>query len=149
VKKYEADYEDAMATLTLTLQKREQLDEKIESLTERIDALETLIRNADPHKAAAAAGRFVIDQSDTSAQVLVNHIKPQVTQRVRGLLDAAGGPLTCAEINDQLHQLGWQLGPDAQPLALIFGIGRRLVQQGFAVLVEKNGRKAWVRARSK
>ena len=122
------------------LRKREDLDGKIEMLSERVDALETLIRTKDRHK-----GKLILDQQSTPAEATVNVAQPQVTDKVRGLLAAASGPLTASEILDGLKRLGWTFGPEGQPLAFMYGIGRRLVQQGFAVRVDKNGRVAWAR----
>lgn len=139
MKDYEKDYLATMATLAATLQKREKLDEEIESLHRRVSALETLIQMDDRHK-----GKFVLDQQTNPAEAAVNFTKPQVTERVKGLLMAANGPLTSGEIVAQLKQLGWTLGNEGQPLALVFGIGRRLTDQGLASRVQKNGKIAWV-----
>lgn len=144
MKDYEQDLMDATARRTEMLLKREELDTKIETLSERIDALETLVRTNDRHK-----GRMILDQQSTPAEAMVNVAQPQVTDRVRHLLSAADGrPLTASELLAQLKQLGWTISPDGQPLSFMYGIGRRLVQQGFAVRVEKNGRVAWARKTS-
>lgn len=126
--------------LTEALQKREALDAKIEILHKRVQALEILTETNDRHK-----GKPIVDQQTTAVEALVNVAKPRVTERVRGLLAAANGPLTAPEILTQLKQLGWTLNPEAQPLAFMYGIGRRLEQQGFANRVEKDGRVAWAR----
>jgi hypothetical protein len=144
MKDYEKDYLATMATLAAALQKREKLDEEIESLQRRVSALETLIEQDDRHKDDRREGKFVVDQQTNAAEATVNVIKPQVTERVKGLLMAANGPLTSGEIVAQLKQLGWTLGTEGQPLALVFGIGRRLTDQRLAKRVEKNGKIAWV-----
>lgn len=139
MKDYEKDYLAAKETLAAALMKREKLDEEIESLHRRMSALETLIQMDDRHK-----GKLILDQQTNAAEADVNFTKPQVTQRVKGLLMAADGPLTSGEIVAGLKQLGWTLGKEGQPLALVFGIGRRLKDQGLADRVEKNGKIAWV-----
>jgi hypothetical protein len=144
MKDYEKDYLAAMATLAATLQKREKLDEEIESLHLRVSALETLIEQDDRHKNDRLKGKFVVDQQSNAAEATVNFVKPQVTERVKGVLMAADGPLTSGEIVAHLKQLGWTLGKEGQPLALVFGIGRRLVDQKLARRVEKNDKIAWV-----
>ena len=130
---YEKDRQQA-------IDERASLLERLEIVCQRIDALETLIRTNDRHK-----GKLVLDQMTTPAEADVNVAQPQVTESVRGLLTAANGPLTGSELLAQLKQLGWDLGPGSQALSFMYGIGRRLVQQGFATRVEKNGRMAWVR----
>jgi hypothetical protein len=132
---YEKDYEVTMASL-------DTLYRQIESLEERKRALETLIRGAYPHK-----GKLVLDQNTTPVQGLVNVFQPRVTERVKGLLMASAGPLTCGEIYEQLKQLGITIGAKSNPWALIHGICRRLVEQKFAREVDKDGRKAWVLAK--
>jgi hypothetical protein len=140
MKGYETDYQEALKALGDAMQTREKLDEKIESLHTRISALETLIQMDDRHK-----GKLIVDQQTTPAEANVNFVKPQVTQAVRGLLSAAKVPLTSAEIVAGLRRLGWTLGPDGQPLALVFGICRRLVDQEFAEKVDKGGKWAWAK----
>lgn len=128
-----------MAAKEAALRKIEEINVEINGLDERIRALETLIRADHPHK-----GKQVLDKDTTPVQALVNVVKPRVTERVRGLLTAANGPLTSGEIHDRLKQLGWDLPPKSNPWALIHGICRRLVEQQRAREVDKNGRKAWV-----
>ncbi len=139
---YERDYETSMAAKEAALRKIEQINVEVDGLDERIRALETLIRADYPHK-----GRLVVDKDIMPAQALVNVVQPRVTQRVRGLLAAADGPLTCGEIHDRLKQLGLNLHAKSNPWALIHGICRRLVEQQFAREVGKGGRKAWVIAK--
>jgi hypothetical protein len=141
-KAYEKDYEATMTALDTAVRKRDQLDTEIASLTERKEALETLIRAAYPHK-----GRLILDQQTSGASAMVNVSQPKVTEAVKGILMASKEPLTSAEINERLPQFGWKLDPKANPWALIHGIGRRLVDQQFAREVDKGGRKAWVRVR--
>lgn len=144
MKDYEKDWTEATAMLNEALRKREGLDMTIETLSERVAALETLIRTSDRHK-----GRMVLDEQTTPAEAAVNVAQPQVTDRVRHLLSAADGrSLTASELLAQLRQLGWTVAPEGQPLAFMYGIGRRLVQQGFAVRVDKDGRVAWARKTS-
>jgi len=83
------------------------------------------------------------------ARMTVAVVKPTVTERVRHLLSVVDGPLTSGEIHEKLKQLGVQLAEKANPWALIHGICRRLVDQGFAREVDKDGRKAWVLATKK
>jgi hypothetical protein len=137
---YEKDYEKSTAALHAALQKREQLDVEINSLQKRIDALETLISADYP----PGEGRIVLDQINTPAQLIVNVLAPRATQRVRGLLMAAAEPLTSGEIHEKLKHLGLELSEKMNPWALIHGICRRLVSQGFAREVDKDGRKAWI-----
>jgi hypothetical protein len=136
MKGYQGDYAEATAALEAALRKREQIDAEIDSLQERIRALETLIRIAYPVK----------DQRPTRvdpAVVVVTDMK--VTERVRGLLMAASGPLTSGDIQAELRRLGWNVKSEgSNPWALIHGICRRLVEQGFAKEVNKGGRKAWM-----
>ena len=136
MKNYEGDYEETTVALETALRKREEIDAEIDSLQERIRALETLIRIAYPHK----------DRPSTKvdpAVVVVTNMK--ITERVRGLLMASNGPLTSGEIQAKLRQLGWDAkGQGRNPWALIHGICRRLVEQGFAKAVDKGGRKAWM-----
>lgn len=139
MKSYEEDYEKTMAALESALHKREQIDDQIKSLGERMRALEVLIRADYPHK-----GRIVIDANTTPASAVVNLIQPTVTERVRGLLTASSIPLTSGEIYEKLKGMGENLNPKANPWALIHGICRRLVDQEFAREVDKDGRKAWV-----
>jgi hypothetical protein len=140
VKDYERDWMEATKALGDAMQQRERLDETIESLHTRISALETLVRMDDPHK-----GTGLVDQQTTPAQAAVNSVKPRVTEIVKNILASATGPLTSAEIVAHLKSFGWTLGPDGQPLAFVFGIGRRLVDQKFAERVEKGGNIAWVK----
>jgi hypothetical protein len=140
---YEKDYEKSTAALHAALKKREQLDLEINSLQKRIDALATLIGADYPHD----EGRIVLDKVKTPAEFIVNVIAPRATQRVRGLLMAADGPLTSGEIHEKLKQLGLELSEKMNPWALIHGICRRLVSQGFAREVDKDGRKAWIIAK--
>ena len=142
MKTYEKDYEETMAAKEAALRKAEQINFEINVLDERIRALETLIRADNPHK-----GRLVLDQHTTVAQALVNVLQPKATDQVRGLLMATSGPLTSGEIHEKLKLLGVDIGEKANPWALIHGICRRLVDQGFAREVEKDGRKAWVLAK--
>ena len=136
MKSYEGDYEEATAALDAALRKREQIDAEIDSLQEQIRALETLVRIAYPHK-----DRLSIKVDP--AVVLVTNMR--VTERVRGLLMASNAPLTSGEIQEKLRQLGWDAkSQGSNPWALIHGICRRLVEQGFAKEVDKAGRKAWV-----
>jgi hypothetical protein len=139
---YEKDYEATMAAKEAALRKIDQLNVEIDGLDERIRALETLIRADYPHK-----GKQVLDRDTTPAQAIVNVVQPRSTERVRGLLTAASGPLTSGEIHERLKQLGLDLYPQSNPWALIHGICRRLVDQQFAREVEKDGRKAWVLAK--
>jgi len=131
-----------MAAKEAALRRIEQINVEIDGLDARIGALETLIRADYPHK-----GKRVLDKGTTPVQALVNVLQPKVTERVRGLLTAANGPLTCGEIHDELKQLGLDLQPKSNPWALIHGICRRLVDQQFAREVDKGGRKAWVLAK--
>ncbi|MGA8622463.1 MAG: hypothetical protein WB660_28570 [Candidatus Sulfotelmatobacter sp.] len=142
IKTYEADYEATMTALQAAIQKRDQIDGEIASLSDRKEALETLIRAAYPHK-----GRLVLDENMSSVSAVANVAQPRVTEAVKGILMASKEPLTSAEIHERLPQFGWKLDPKSNPWALIHGIGRRLVDQQFAREVEKGGRKAWVRAR--
>jgi hypothetical protein len=144
MKYYEKDYEDTMSALTAALQKRDRLDEEIQRLLTRKDALEKLIESDYPYK-----GEYVLFEGQSPASALVNLVQPTVTQRVRGILTASKYPLTSGEINEQLKNLGEVLNERANPWALIHGICRRLVDQGFAAEVEKDGRKAWVLSTSK
>jgi|SRR5579859_6825955 len=142
MKNYEHDYEDTAAALDKALQSREQIDLEIKSLQERIQALETLIRGDYPHK-----GREVLTADMSPASAIVNLIQPTLTERVRGLLMASKTPLSSGEIREKLAQLGEPLREQTNPWALIHGICRRLVDQGFAREGEKDGRKAWVLAK--
>jgi hypothetical protein len=136
MKSYEGDHEETTAALEALLRKREQIDAEIESLQERLRALETLIRISYPDKDRLPAK---VDP----AVVVVTNMK--VTEKVRGLLMASNGPLTSGEIQEKLGQLGWDAkSQGSNPWALIHGICRRLVEQGFAKEVDKGGRKAWV-----
>lgn len=140
MKNYEADYEETMATMETALRKREKIDAEIDTLQQRIRALETLIQMADPHK-----DRLVLDQKTAVDPAVVVVAKMRVTERVRGLLMVANGPLTSGEIQAKLRMFGWNTGSEgSNPWALIHGICRRLVEQGFAKEVVKGGRKAWV-----
>ena len=125
--------------LESALRKHSELADEINGLQARVDALSKLIETDYPHK-----GRLVIYRDQSPASAIVNVIQPTVTERVRGILMAANLPLTSGEINEHLKQLGQVLNPKANPWALIHGICRRLVDQGFAREVEKSGHKAWV-----
>lgn len=125
--------------LNEALRQRDELDARIETLYARVNALETLIKTNDRH-----GGKLILDQESTVAESTVNVAQPQVTEGVRGILTAAKGqPLTASEILGHLKQLGWEFAPQGQPLAFMYGICRRLVQQGFAIRTEKDGRLAW------
>jgi hypothetical protein len=140
---YDKDYEATMTALTTALHKREQIDAEINALQKRAHALETLIGADYKHK-----GRIVIDQDTTAAGEIVNLIMPGATERIRGLLALKRVPLTSAEIRGYLNQLNEPLvNEKSNPWALIHGICRRLVEQGFAREVDKNGHKAWVVAK--
>ncbi|MFZ3264347.1 MAG: hypothetical protein WA172_10130 [Terriglobales bacterium] len=115
---------------------------KIDSLEQRKGALEILLRDAYPHK-----GRHVIDENTSAAQAIVNVLQPRMTERVKGLLMASSVPLTSGDIHEQLKPLGLVLEAKSNPWALIHGICRRLVDQQFAREVDKDGRKAWIRAK--
>jgi len=132
VKSYEKDYADTMAEIEAVLR-------KLDALQTRANALKTLIQADYPHK-----GKQVVDKDMTPAQALVNVAEPRVTERVRGILTAWGGPLTCGEIHDRLKLTGMDLHAKSNPWALIHGICRRLVDQSFAREVDKDGRKAWM-----
>jgi hypothetical protein len=144
MKSYETDYEATTTALEKVLRDREQFimksNAEIKSLQERVHALETLIRADYPHK-----GRLVIE--DSAASAIVNVLAVTVTERVRGLLMASSVQLTSGEIYERLKQLGENLSAKSNPWALIHGICRRLVDQGFAREVEKDGRKAWILAK--
>ena len=136
MKDYQGDRDEAVAALEVALRKREQIDAEIDSLQERIDAFDTLIRIAYPVKDLRPPR---VDP----AVVFVTNLK--VTERIRGLLMAANCPLTSGEIQAKLQQLGWDAKTEgSNPWALIHGICRRLVGQGFAKEVDKGGRKAWM-----
>lgn len=139
-KRYEDDYEETMSALNAAIEHRDRLDAEISVLTERLQALETLIGKDYPHK-----GRFVVDQETSKVSAEVNVFKPQITPRVKGVLMAAQEPLTSAEIYEELKRFHVNLNPKANPWALIHGICRRLVDQKFAREVLKDSRKAWIR----
>lgn len=132
-----------MAAKEAALRKIEQINVEIDGLNERIRALETLIRADYPTQ----RGKLVLKMDATATEVQVNFMQPRVTERVRGLLMAAGGPLTCGELHERLRQSGLDLHAKSNPWALIHGICRRLVDQQFAREVDKDGRKAWVIAK--
>jgi trehalose-6-phosphate synthase len=144
-KGYEEDYEETVAALNAAIVRRDRLDDEISSLDERVKALETLIGKDYPYK-----GRLVLDQNMSPASADVNVAKPQITERVKGILTAANGPLTSGEIVEELKHFGWNVAPKdnpkSNPWALIHGICRRLVDQRFAREAGKDGRKAWIRA---
>lgn len=131
-----------MAALEALYHKRDKLDIEIKSLEGRKDALQTLIRADWPH-----GDKHVLDQKTTPASAMVNLIEPTITVRVRGLLTAYREPMTSGEILEKLQSPTFKLGEKANPWALIHGICRRLVEQGFAREVGKDGRKAWVIAK--
>ena len=131
-----------MDALTSALHKRERIDAEIKAIQARAHALETLIGADYKHK-----GRIVLDQSTTKAEAIVNLILPGATEKVRGLLALKRAPLTTREIHEYLKQLDEPLSEKTNPWALIHGICRRLVEQGFAREVDKDGRKAWVIAK--
>jgi hypothetical protein len=139
-KKYEEDYEETMSALNAAIEHRDRLDAEISTLTERLQALETLLRKDYPHK-----GRLVAYQGQSPASAEVNVFKPQITPRVKGVLMAAQEPLTSAEIYEELKRFHVNLNPKGNPWALIHGICRRLVDQKFAREVVKDNRKAWIR----
>jgi hypothetical protein len=142
MKTYDQDYEATMTALTEALHKREKIDAEINDLQARAHALETLIGADYKHK-----GRIVLEQSTTKAGAIVNLILPGATEQVRGLLALKRVPLTSGEIRECLKQLGQPLSEKTNPWALIHGICRRLVEQGTAREVDKDGRKAWVIAK--
>lgn len=139
MKGYEADYKETTAALEAALRKHEEIASEIESLQERLRALETLIRISYPDK-----DRLPV-KVDPAVIVVTNM---RITEGVRGLLMASNGPLTSGEIQEKLLQSGWRaMSESSNPWALIHGICRRLVEQGFAREVDKGGkggRKAWV-----
>jgi hypothetical protein len=143
MKSYEQDYEETMEAMQAALRKRDQIDTQIQTLQKRIEALEVLIREDYPHKR-----KLVLDQNTTPMQAVVNVLQPQITEMVRNLFKLTGAPLTSGEIYDKLQQFGAGLGSRSNPWALIHGICRRLVDQGFAKEVDKNGKKAWVIVKS-
>jgi hypothetical protein len=136
MKSYEGDYKETTAALEALLRKREQIDAEIECFEERLRALETLIRISYPDKDRLPA------KVDPAVLIVTNM---KVTERVRGLLMAANGPLTSGEIQEKLRLLGWDAkSQGSNPWALIHGICRRLVEQGFAKEMDKAGRKSWM-----
>jgi hypothetical protein len=147
---YERDHEDTLAALQKAIQKREQIDVEIEALNRRLQALETLIETGP--MSAKISGKTTVTgtltAAATPAQDFVIRLRPQVTERVRGLLYAASGALTSGDIYEELKRLGTPLQEKSNPWALIHGICRRLVEQGFAREVEKDGRKAWATAKA-
>jgi len=142
VNTYEKDYEATMAAKGAALQKIEQISTEVDALDERLHALETLIRADYPHK-----GKLALDKDVTPIQALVNVVQPKTTERVRGILTAAGAPLTVAEICDRLKRDGLDLGTRSNPWAFVHTICRRLVEQGFAREGQKGSRKAWIAAK--
>lgn len=142
LKTYEADLRDTEKALDTLEKKRIEMEAEMEALSERKDALLTLIQAEYPHK-----GRLVIDQNMSDVSARVNVIQPRVTEAVKGILMASKEALTSAEIYEKLPQFGWKIEPSANPWALIHGIGRRLVAQQFAKQVYKDGRKAWIQIR--
>jgi hypothetical protein len=139
MKYYEKDYEVTSAALESALRRHAQLADEINALHSRRETLRHLIKADYPYK-----GRNVIYHDQSAASAIVNNIEAAVTERVRGVLMAAKFALTSGEINEHLKQLGEVLNPKANPWALIHGICRRLVDQGFAREVEKDGHKAWI-----
>jgi hypothetical protein len=85
-------------------------------------------------------------QGQSPASAVVNVLKPQITERVKGVLMASQEPLTSAEIYEALKRFHVNLNPKGNPWALIHGICRRLADQKFAREVVKDNRKAWLRA---
>jgi len=153
-KKYEHDYEEAMAALEKALHKREAVEREIVSLQKRVEALEVLMDKTplvDNEGITRNRPWFGpgVSEEQLKARVSVHLLTPTVTERVRNLLSVVGGPLTCGEIHDKLKQLGVELREKTNPWALIHGICRRLVSQGFAREVDKDGRKAWMLAAEK
>lgn len=141
-KEYEKDYEDTVAAYEALAHKQDQIATEMAALIERMRALETLIGGAYPNK-----GRIVLDKSTTAASARVNVVQPRVTEAVKGVLMASREALTSGEIHEKLRLSGWDLAPKSNPWALIHGICRRLVDQQFAREVDKDGRKAWIRAK--
>ena len=141
MKAYEKDYEETIAALEAALHKRDDIDSRISTLQQRVHALETLIRADYPDK-----GKLVLRSDTTPASAMVNVVTPEITELVRRLLAYVRKPLTSGEIYERLQQDGAGLNPKANPWALIHGICRRLVDQGFAQEEDKDGRKAWVLA---
>jgi hypothetical protein len=137
-KKYEEDYEETMSALNAAIEHRDRLDAEISALSERAEALETLLRRKD--------GKIMWEQGDGQSSAVVNMLKPMITPRVKGVLMAAQEPLTSAEIYEELKRFHVNLDPKGNPWALIHGICRRLVDQKFAREVIKDNRKAWIRA---
>ncbi|HLX84410.1 MAG TPA: hypothetical protein VKR59_10970 [Terriglobales bacterium] len=138
---YEKAWQEETKTLGDALQRREKLDAEIEAIQTRVDALEVLVQAHDRHN-----GRMVLDQQTTPAEAAVGVMKPRVSTAVKNLLGASNVALTSAEIVDGLKRYGHNLGPDGQPLAFVFGICRRLVEQKFAKRVEKAGKVAWIKS---
>jgi hypothetical protein len=140
-KGYEEDYEETMAALNAAIELRDRTEGQIAALSERVEALEILIHKDYPHK-----GRLVVYQGQSPASAVVNVLKPQITERVKGVLMASQEPLTSAEIYEALKRFHVNLNPKGNPWALIHGICRRLADQKFAREVVKDNRKAWLRA---
>jgi hypothetical protein len=141
-KDYEDDWKEAKDAMDAAVQKRNQLENDIAILHERVTALETLMRSGSTRK-----GRMVLDQNTTEVSAVINVIQPRVTEAVKGVLMASREALTSGEIHEKLKLSGWDLSPKSNPWALIHGICRRLVDQQFAREVDKGGRKAWIRAK--
>src|ERR1035441_10609563 len=115
---YEKDYRQSLANLDAALHKREDLSTEIDSLQERIHALETLLQvTGSPIVGDTQEGRSFVDDV------------PTLTTRVRGLLTVSRNPLTTAEILHHLEAFGWNLDSSTNRWALVHGICRRLRQQ--------------------
>ena len=128
---YEKDYAAIQGEI-------EELLRKVDTLETKAHALDMLIHADYPHK-----GKQVLYTGISPVQAQVSVLKPRVTDRVKGILQAAGGPLTTGEIQERLKQNGMVMEPKANPWALIHGICRRLVEQQFAQPIMKDGHRAW------
>lgn len=136
---YQEDYERAAAEMKIAAEELRKAEIRVMSLQKRMAALVALIALDKPEAEHNADEKWALTK-ETQAWM---NTSPRIADQIRLMLANSADAMTVKEIRAALRATGMDLSAQANPASTIGSVCGRLVEQGFAEELSKNGRKAW------
>ena len=139
---YKQALKDAREELVKLLGQQEEINRRVDSLKQTVEALSALCGEEFNAKAYAGISDVVNKAFEETLELI--HGKPSLTDATRAVLKTFGRPMTAVEVRDGLTSLGYDLSIYSNVVASLHTILKRLHANGEAFIVTTNeGKQAY------
>jgi hypothetical protein len=143
---YKAALESARQELQQLIRQHEQLDLRIAQVLKMVRALVPLVEGEAVTADMAALTHLGVASDETAPIVVSDGIT--TTAQIKQVFELHySAPLTPIEVREGLKVMGWNPEKHANPMATIHAGLKRLVEQGWLIPADKDGKSAYERIR--